>query len=103
MRLFVLAATFSLLEIPAVAGGQDSFLKNCASCHGKDGKGKTPIGRKLGAKDLAASKTTRAEIEKQISEGMRDQGGVVKMPGFAGKLSADEIRELTDYTMSLRK
>ena len=40
------------------------YNKECAGCHGKDGKGKTPTGRKVGAKDLTLSKSTDAEMEK---------------------------------------
>src|SRR2546426_10844480 len=35
------------------AGGEEPFAKNCAPCHGKDGKAQTPIARKLGVQDPA--------------------------------------------------
>jgi mono/diheme cytochrome c family protein len=93
--------------IPAAIWGADPpeslFIKNCASCHGKDGKGKTPIGRKLGAKDLTMIKSTAEQIEKQIAQGMKDKSGTVKMPSFGGKLSPGEITALRDYVLKFRR
>jgi len=57
------------------AGGEEQFSKNCAPCHGKDGKAQTSIARKLGVKDLTQSKLTDAEIERQIVDGRRDDYG----------------------------
>lgn len=89
---------------PACLGGDDElFIKNCASCHGKDGKAQTPIARKLGVKDLTQSKLTEAEIEKQIVEGKRDDHGKEKMPSFKSKLSADEVKALVKTVKDLRK
>jgi hypothetical protein len=52
----------------------------------KDGKAQTPIGRKLGVKDLTQSKLTEADIKKQIVEGKRDEHGKEKMPFVAYRL-----------------
>ena len=84
------------------ADGKELFAKQCASCHGPDGKAQTPIARKLGVKDLTQSKLTEAEIEKQIVEGKRDDHGKEKMPSFKSKLSADEIKSLIGAVKELR-
>ena len=93
--------------IPAAIWGADPaqalFTKNCASCHGKDGKGKTPIGRKFGAKDLTSIQSTSEQIEKQIVQGMKEKNGTVKMPAFGGSLSKDEITALRDYVLKFRR
>lgn len=78
------------------------FLANCASCHGIDGKARTPIARKLGVKDLTVSKTTDAEIEKQILEGKKDTAGKDLMPAFKTKLKLEEIQALITYVKGLR-
>ena len=83
--------------------GQALFFKNCASCHGKDGKGKTPIGRKLGAKDLTTINSTPEQVEKQIVQGMKEKNGTVKMPAFGANLSASEITTLREYVLKLRR
>jgi mono/diheme cytochrome c family protein len=81
----------------------DLFNTACAPCHGKDGKANTPAGKKSGAKDLSISKTTPAEVEKQITDGKADARGVLKMPAYAGKITPDEIKALTDYVLAFRK
>jgi mono/diheme cytochrome c family protein len=88
------------LSAPAI---EDLFQKTCAPCHGKDGKANTPAGKKAGAKDLSISKTTPAEIEKQITDGKADSKGSIKMPAFSGKITPDEIKALTDYVLAFRK
>lgn len=105
MRISVL--TFLLVfcsgPLSLVGDGKELFAKQCASCHGPDGKAQTPIARKLGVKDLTQSKLTEAEIEKQIIEGKRDEHGKEKMPSFKGKLSSDEIKSLITAVKDLGK
>jgi mono/diheme cytochrome c family protein len=85
------------------AGAEELFGKHCASCHGKDGKARTPIARQLGVKDLTQSKTSDGEIEKQVTEGKKDERGNQKMPSFKDKLSSEEIKSLIEFVKSLRK
>ncbi|MBI2947117.1 MAG: cytochrome c [Verrucomicrobia bacterium] len=79
------------------------FNKECASCHGKDGKARTPVGRKLGAKDLKESKVSDAEIEKQILEGKKAKDGGYTMPAFKEKLDPDEIKALIAFIKKFRQ
>jgi len=83
--------------------GNALFLKNCAPCHGADGRAGTRAARKLGVKDLTASKTTDVEIERQIREGKKDETGSQRMPSFTGKLKDEEILALIATVKSLRK
>jgi cytochrome c6 len=96
---------FALLSLAAVnaAGVEELYSRNCAPCHGKDGKGNTPAGKKAGAKDLTISKTTPDEVERQIVEGKLDPKGTAKMPAFGGKISDEEIKSLAAYVLGLRK
>ena len=89
--------------LTVAADGKELFAKQCASCHGPDGKAQTPIARKLGVKALTQSKLNEAEIEKQIVDGKRDDHGKEKMPSFKGKLSIDEIKSLIAAVKELRK
>ena len=104
MKISVLTVVLVFCSGPLglVADGKELFAKNCAPCHGPDGKAQTPIARKLGVKDLTQSKLTEAEIEKQITEGKRDDHGKEKMPSFKGKLSNDEIKSLITAVKDLR-
>ena len=79
------------------------FADNCASCHGADGKARTPAGRKVHAKDLTLSTLSDAEIEKQIREGKKDEHGRLAMPAFKENLSNDEIRALVPVVKNLRR
>lgn len=74
------------------------YLKNCARCHGADGKGDTETGKRLDTPDLTSeySKTlTAKKISRVISKGKED------MPGFDKKLKAKDIASLVAYVRSL--
>lgn len=77
-----------------------NWKKNCASCHGQDGKGQTMMGKKAGAKDYTDPKVqegfTDEEAVKATKEGVKKDGKTVMKP-YADKLSDDEIKELVAY------
>ena len=93
MMKLLAAALLSLLVAPATlaAGPADTFQAKCAACHGKDGKGQSDMAKKLGVKDLTATKLPVAEIEKVIANGKG------KMTPWKGKLSDAEISSLAKY------
>ena len=98
VALFALgAAERAAAEAPAAI-----FENRCAACHGLDGKARTPAGRKAGAKDLSESRLSDADIERQIREGSKDKRRTAKMPAFADKLTAEEIKALVTYVKSFR-
>jgi len=71
--------------------------QHCASCHGKDGGGKTKMGQKVGTKDYRDPKV-RAELQEEKSfKAVKDgvtESGKEKMKPFKDKLSDDEIKAL---------
>jgi len=78
----------------------DSYKAKCAMCHGADGKGDVPMGKKFGLKDLASpdvQSKTDAQINEMITKG-KD-----KMPAYAGKLTAEQITGLVGYIRGLAK
>ena len=83
------------LSLPVAAaradGGAEVFAKKCAACHGKDGKGQTMMGKRMGITDLTMVKAGAAEIEKIVGEGK------AKMPAFKGKLPEEEIKAVAAY------
>ncbi|MBI4660821.1 MAG: c-type cytochrome [Verrucomicrobia bacterium] len=108
MRQFCIIAITAILIgacVSPVAADEtaDLYTKECAGCHGKDGKGRTPVGRKVGAKDLTLSKSSDAEMLKQINEGKLAKDGSQAMPAFKAKLDADEIKALMDFVKKFRK
>lgn len=77
--------------------GQDVYNARCATCHGRDGKAKTPIGVKLKTRDLTQAavwkELTDAEITKLVDAGTADK----VMPPYKGKFSAEEMAALLKY------
>jgi mono/diheme cytochrome c family protein len=87
----------------AATDGAALFEQYCIPCHGPDGRARTPAARKLGAKDLTASRLPDAEIAHQIAEGKKDAGGKDRMPAFKPALGDPQIAALVEFVKSLRK
>jgi mono/diheme cytochrome c family protein len=85
----------------------ENWEKNCASCHGKDGKGETKAGRKADVKNLTdatyQASFTDEQMFKQIKEGLKDKNGKEKMKAFGGKLSDEEIKALIAFVRGFKK
>lgn len=76
---------------------RDLYNRNCARCHGTDGKSETSKGIELAATDLTGSKVqkmNRRKISAVISNGDGD------MPAFNKKLSKAEIDSLANYVLA---
>jgi cytochrome c6 len=86
------AVAVSLAPAARAEDGKAVFDSKCAMCHGPDGKGKTKVGEKLGAKDLTGIKESEASIAKTIEDGKPP-----KMSGYKGKLSPEQIQAVAKY------
>ena len=91
-----------LIAAPAAFGdAAEVYAKNCASCHGKDGKGETTMGKKAKVKDYTDAKVqasfTDAEALKVIQEGKE------KMKGYKDKVTEAEAKELVTYIRAFKK
>ena len=100
----------ALLAIPAfsaqAADAKALYAKDCAKCHGEDGKGETKMGKKLGAKDYTDPKV-QAELKdeaafKAIKDGFKDKDGKVVMKPAEGASDAD-IKGLVAYLRTFKK
>ena len=82
------------------------WSSKCASCHGKDGKGGTMMGKKLGIKDLTdagvQSALTDADAAKNIKEGVTQDGKQVMKP-FGDKLTDADITALVAKVRSFKQ
>ncbi|MBI3849855.1 MAG: cytochrome c [Verrucomicrobia bacterium] len=108
MKASPLVSLISLIAgLACAADVQENWTKNCAACHGKDGKGETKAGKKAEVKDLTdatyQASFTDEQMFKQIKEGMKDQSGKEKMKAFAGKLTDEEIKALVTHVRSFKK
>jgi cytochrome c6 len=84
----------------AAQDGPSLYKARCAMCHGADGKGETPMGKKLNIRDLGSpevQKQTDAELTAVISKGKG------KMPPFGGKLTAEQIGQVLAHIRELGK
>lgn len=91
MKRLAVAAVLLLAAGAASADGKSTYGAKCAACHGQDGKGQGAMGKKLGVKDLTASKLSAAEMEAVIASGRG------KMTPFAGKLTPAEIKDVAAH------
>jgi cytochrome c553 len=90
----------------AAADAKATYEKDCAKCHGADGKGDTKMGKKNGAKDYTDAKV-QADLKddaafKAIKEGYKDKEDKVVMKPAEG-LSDDEIKGLVAYMRTFKK
>ena len=110
MKKFIVLS-LGLLMAGAVAAraadAKEIWTKDCAKCHGEDGKGKTKMGEKLGVKDYTDAavqgKMKDEEMAKAIKEGVKDkESDKVKMKAF-GDLSDDDVKGLVAYIRKMKK
>lgn len=95
-RIFALAIVATMAMPLFAADGAAVFKAKCAGCHGVDGTKAMPA---MGVKPINTSDVKgkgAAALNTEISN------GVGKMPGFAGKLGADEISAVVDYVLALK-
>ena len=88
------------LALNAAVDGASLFNRQCAQCHGRDGRAKTRRGRQTHTRDI-----TNAEWQSDISDERIFNSitrGKGKMPAFK-KLSDGEIDALVAYVRRLRK
>jgi cytochrome c553 len=87
------------------ADAKENWDKNCAKCHGPDGKGDTKMGKKIEIKDFTDAKYQASlkddAMLKAIKEGVKD-GEKVRMKAAEG-LSDEEMKALVTYVRAFKK
>jgi mono/diheme cytochrome c family protein len=68
------------------------FKQYCAKCHGEDGKGQTPQGKKLSARDFTDADFQADEKDEELIEHVTE--GKDDMPPFGKKLTREQIESL---------
>jgi len=105
----IMTVSIAIMAVSALsasaADAKATYEKDCAKCHGKDGKGQTMMGKKQGAKDYTDAKV-QDELKddaafKAIKEGYKKDGKEVMKPSEG--LSDDEIKGLVAYMRKFKK
>jgi mono/diheme cytochrome c family protein len=81
-------------------GTEQTYNRKCASCHAKDGSGKTTNGKKYGVKDVRL--TVKKDSEDEMIKIVKDGKGK-NMDSYSDELSAAEIKTVVEYYRSLAK
>ncbi len=88
------------------ADAKANWEKDCAKCHGPDGKGQTKMGQKLGIKDYSDPKVQDALTDdaatKAIKNGVKDKEGKMVMKP-AESLSDEDVKALVAYMRTFKK
>ncbi len=89
----------------SAADAKENWEKNCAKCHGADGKGGTKMGQKLEIKDFTDAKYQASlkdeSMLKAIKEGVKD-GDKTRMKAAEG-LSEEEMKALVAFVRAFKK
>jgi len=81
--------------------GKTAYEKNCAGCHGADGKGNPAVAKTLGEKELnIVGKETKQKSDEVLLKVIAEGSG--KMPANK-KLTKDEQKAVLQYSRSLAK
>lgn len=95
-RLVVALVVLGLAGAASAEDAKALFAQKCAVCHGKEGKGDSPMGQKMSVPDLAKAKLSAADAEKVIANGKG------KMTAYKGKLTDAQIKELAELVHGLK-
>jgi mono/diheme cytochrome c family protein len=97
----VLLTGMCIQSSPAKADNtaEATYKAKCATCHGPDGKGETPTGKAMKAKDFASD-----EVQKMGDEDLTEaiSKGKGKMPAYK-TLTPDQVKGLIAYVRSFGK
>ena len=103
--LMTIAACAAMLVSASAADVKETWAKECAKCHGPDGKGDTKMGKKLDIKDFTDSKYQASlkddAMLKAIKEGVKD-GEKIRMKAVEG-LSDEEMKALVTFVRAFKK
>ena len=99
--LLVPAAIIIVMSVSVRADDSAALYKaKCAYCHGTDGKGDTPVAKKMGVRDFASP-----EVQKETDKELIDitTKGKNKMPEYENMLTKSQIKDLVTYIHALGK
>lgn len=103
LMVSAVAVVFASVGSQALAAdaGKAVYEKNCAGCHGADGKGNAALAKTLGEKGLnIVGKETTQKTDEALLKIIAEGAG--KMPA-SKKLTKEEHKQVLQYSRSLAK
>lgn len=105
-QFFLVTGFLAVFALSAPAADvRHNWTTQCVKCHGSDGKGNTPMGRKLHIRDLTDPKVqatlNTAKMRDAIKNGIM-KNGKTEMKAYGSLLSDAEIEALVSHVRQLR-
>lgn len=104
----VAAAVFSLSVVLGAANTNEAaadaatiYNRQCVSCHGRDGRGRTRKGRQTHARDMTDASWQDDVSDERLFNSISNGRG--KMPAFRKKISENDIDALVAHVRRMRK
>jgi mono/diheme cytochrome c family protein len=107
MKRFATACTAAVFALGFASAAfaadkpERTWAAKCASCHGEAGKGDTPKGKELGAKDYSAADWQKSKTDDQIKAGI-ENGVKDKMDGYKDKLKPEQVEGLVKFIRTFK-
>jgi mono/diheme cytochrome c family protein len=105
LSLGLLSATHLAVQplnnAPGAADAAELFKKNCATCHGSDGRAKTTKAKFNGARNLTKPEWQAEATDERIMNAIKKGPGA--MPSFEKKFTQAEIESLVAFVRTLKR
>lgn len=109
--IFIVAAVAGLSLFTVIGSGNTNeaaladaatvYNRQCVSCHGRDGRGRTRKGRQTHARDMTNASWQDDVSDERLFNSINNGRG--KMPAFHKKISENEIDGLVAYVRRMRR
>ena len=96
----VFFCTVVLVESASSQTSEEIYKTKCAVCHAADGSGNTPAGKKMEVKSFSSAEVVKNSDAEWIEITKNGKG---KMPGYTGKMTDDQIKDVIKYIRGLAK
>ena len=85
----------------AAADAATIYNRQCVSCHGRDGRGRTRKGRQTHARDMTDASWQNDVSDERLFNSISNGRG--KMPAFRKKISENDIDALVAHVRRMRR
>jgi cytochrome c551/c552 len=105
-KMFIIVSIVATSLTVGAVDVKPIWEKDCAKCHGVDGKGETKMGQKVGIRNMSdvkiQSEMTETNMVKAIKEGVKDKEDKTKMKAFPD-LTNEETKGLVEMVRGFKK